>query len=60
MVREYIGQLMKSNYSCKSRKHERAAAKIRHQWDDLRAQFKDMVKTPTGPQTPHGPHTAGV
>ncbi|XP_056915309.1 exocyst complex component 3-like protein 4 isoform X1 [Takifugu flavidus] len=45
VVREYIGQLMKSNYSCKSRKHEKAAAKIRDQWEDLRALFKDMRST---------------
>lgn len=44
VVMEYVGQLMKGNYSCKNRKHEKAAAKIRHQWKELRAQFEDMVK----------------
>lgn len=43
VVREYIGQLMKNNYSCKNRKHEKAAAKIRLQWDDLRDLFQEMV-----------------
>lgn len=55
VVREYIGQLMKSNYSCKSRKHEKAAAKIRQQWEDLRALFKDTVQNT--PQTPGWPES---
>lgn len=46
MVREYVGQLMKGNYSCKNRKHEKAAEKIRHQWKELQDLFKDMVKGP--------------
>lgn len=43
VVREYIGQLMKNNYSCKNRKHEKAASKIRHQWSELTDLFDDMV-----------------
>lgn len=43
VVREYVGQLMKSNYSCKSRKHEKAALKIRQQLDGLQDLFLDMV-----------------
>lgn len=43
VVIEYIGQLMKSNYSCKNRKHEKAATKIRHQWNKLSDLFEDMV-----------------
>lgn len=46
VVREYVGQLMKGNYSCKNRKHEKAAEKIRHQWKELQDLFKDMVKGP--------------
>ncbi|XP_030574334.1 exocyst complex component 3-like protein 4 [Archocentrus centrarchus] len=42
---EYIGQLMKSNYSCKNRKHEKAATKIRQQWNKLRDLFEDMKST---------------
>ncbi|CAI5697060.1 exocyst complex component 3-like protein 4 isoform X3 [Oreochromis niloticus] len=42
VVIEYIGQLMKSNYSCKNRKHEKAATKIRHQWNKLSDLFEDM------------------
>ncbi|KAE8290328.1 hypothetical protein D5F01_LYC12050 [Larimichthys crocea] len=42
VVREYVGQLMKNNYSCKNRKHEMAAAKIRKQWNQLRDLFEDM------------------
>ncbi|XP_034091366.1 exocyst complex component 3-like protein 4 [Gymnodraco acuticeps] len=42
VVREYIGQLMKKNFSCKNQKHERAASKIRKQWEELRDLFEDM------------------
>ncbi|XP_045919063.1 exocyst complex component 3-like protein 4 isoform X2 [Micropterus dolomieu] len=42
VVKEYIGQLMKNNYSCKNQKHEKAARKIREQWDKLRVLFEDM------------------
>ncbi|XP_041810453.1 exocyst complex component 3-like protein 4 [Chelmon rostratus] len=45
VVKEYIGQLMKSNYSCKNRKHEKAAAKIREQWGELSDLFEDMNST---------------
>lgn len=43
VVREYVGQLMKNNYSCKNRKHEKAATKIHHQWDVLTDVFDNMV-----------------
>lgn len=43
MAREYVGQLMKSNYSCKNRKHEKAAGKIRKEWGKLRDLFVEMV-----------------
>ncbi|XP_069577529.1 exocyst complex component 3-like protein 4 [Brachyistius frenatus] len=45
VVREYVSQLMKNNYTCKNRKHETAATKIRHQWDKLRELFVDMKST---------------
>ncbi|XP_026195861.1 exocyst complex component 3-like protein 4 isoform X2 [Anabas testudineus] len=45
MAKEYFGQLMKNNYSCKNRKHEKAAAKIRQQWGELGEQFEDMKST---------------
>uniref|UniRef100_G3NLF7 Exocyst complex component 3 n=1 Tax=Gasterosteus aculeatus aculeatus TaxID=481459 RepID=G3NLF7_GASAC len=40
--REYVGQLMKSNYSCKNRKHEKAASKIRSQWERVSEHFQCM------------------
>ncbi|XP_033843934.1 exocyst complex component 3-like protein 4 [Periophthalmus magnuspinnatus] len=40
--REYLGQMMKSNYSCKNRKHEKAANKIRAQWNQLQELFRNM------------------
>ena len=46
VVKEYVGQLMKGNYSCKNRKHEKAAEKIRHQLKELRDLFTEMVKSP--------------
>lgn len=42
VVKEYIGQLMKNNYSCKNRKHEKAANKIIQQWNQLSDLFEDM------------------
>ncbi|KAM3594865.1 uncharacterized protein V6R79_015139 [Siganus canaliculatus] len=45
VTREYVGQLMKNNYSCKNRKHERAATKIRQQWSELTDLFEDMRST---------------
>ncbi|XP_060938530.1 exocyst complex component 3-like protein 4 [Limanda limanda] len=42
VVKEYIGQLMKNNYSCKNRKHEKAAAEMRRQWGKLVDVFQDM------------------
>lgn len=44
VVREYISQLMKNNYSCKNRKNERAAAKIEVQWGKLCERFQEMVQ----------------
>ncbi|KAM7403712.1 hypothetical protein PAMA_004245 [Pampus argenteus] len=45
VVREYVSQLMKNNYSCKNRKHENAASKIRQQWNKLSELFEDMNST---------------
>uniref|UniRef100_A0A671XJF5 Exocyst complex component 3-like 4 n=1 Tax=Sparus aurata TaxID=8175 RepID=A0A671XJF5_SPAAU len=45
VAREYVGQLMKSNYSCKNRKHEKAAGKIRKEWGKLRDLFVEMKST---------------
>nr|XP_057934589.1 exocyst complex component 3-like protein 4 isoform X2 [Doryrhamphus excisus]XP_057934590.1 exocyst complex component 3-like protein 4 isoform X2 [Doryrhamphus excisus] len=42
VMKEYVGQLMKNNYSCKNRKHEKAAAKIKAQCSKLRELFQDM------------------
>ncbi|XP_040916222.1 exocyst complex component 3-like protein 4 isoform X2 [Toxotes jaculatrix] len=45
VVREYIGQLMRSNFSCKNRKHEKAANKIHQQWRKLVDLFTEMEST---------------
>ncbi|KAL7890075.1 hypothetical protein AOLI_G00023330 [Acnodon oligacanthus] len=42
VVKEYISQLMKNNYSCKNRKNERAASKMSEQWVELRELFQEM------------------
>ncbi|KAK6478956.1 exocyst complex component 3-like protein 4 isoform X1 [Huso huso] len=44
-VKGYITQIMKKNYSCKNRKHERAAAKIKVESEALRSHFDDMGTT---------------
>lgn len=45
VVKEYVSQLMKNNYSCKNRKNETAAAKITKQWEELKEIFQDMHST---------------
>ncbi|XP_026877488.1 exocyst complex component 3-like protein [Electrophorus electricus] len=42
VVRGYVSQLMKNNYTCKNRKNERAATKIREQWGELKEVFQEM------------------
>uniref|UniRef100_A0A8C1T9H9 Exocyst complex component 3-like 4 n=2 Tax=Cyprinus carpio TaxID=7962 RepID=A0A8C1T9H9_CYPCA len=42
LVKEYVSQLMKNNYSCKNRKNETAATKITNQWEELKEIFQDM------------------
>ncbi|XP_046692983.1 exocyst complex component 3-like protein 4 isoform X2 [Silurus meridionalis] len=42
VVKEYISQLMKNNYSCKNRKNEKAAAKIGEQWGEICELFQEM------------------
>ncbi|RVE66349.1 hypothetical protein OJAV_G00106350 [Oryzias javanicus] len=42
VVKEYVGQLMKRSYSCKNRKHEKAAAKISKQMNALTDLFREM------------------
>lgn len=42
VTQEYIGQLMMNNYSCKNRKHEKAAGKMRSQWHKLQDLFRNM------------------
>ncbi|KAK1791612.1 hypothetical protein P4O66_013613 [Electrophorus voltai] len=44
-VKEYISQLLKNKYSCKGRKNEDAAAKIRQQWEELKSLFCEMEST---------------
>uniref|UniRef100_A0A8C2DG74 Exocyst complex component 3-like 4 n=1 Tax=Cyprinus carpio TaxID=7962 RepID=A0A8C2DG74_CYPCA len=45
VVKEYVSQLMKNNYSCKNRKNETAATKITNQWEELKEIFQDMNST---------------
>ncbi|XP_056616708.1 exocyst complex component 3-like protein 4 [Triplophysa dalaica] len=45
VVKEYISQLMKNNYSCKNQKNESAASKITSQWAELKEIFQDMNST---------------
>ncbi|XP_058242105.1 exocyst complex component 3-like protein 4 isoform X1 [Hemibagrus wyckioides] len=42
VVKEYISQLIKNNYSCKNRKSEKAAAKLDKQWGELCELFQEM------------------
>ncbi|XP_060728394.1 exocyst complex component 3-like protein 4 [Tachysurus vachellii] len=42
VVKEYISQFMKYNYSCKNRKNEKAAANIGVQWGELCELFQEM------------------
>ncbi|KAL7890074.1 hypothetical protein AOLI_G00023320 [Acnodon oligacanthus] len=45
VVKEYISELLKSKYSCKCKKNDLAAAKIKDQWDQLRKLFSEMGST---------------
>ncbi|XP_019734262.1 exocyst complex component 3-like protein 4 [Hippocampus comes] len=42
VLKEYVGQLMKTNYSCKKRKHHKAAGKMRAQCSELADLFHRM------------------
>ncbi|XP_059422661.1 exocyst complex component 3-like protein 4 [Carassius carassius] len=42
VVKEYVSQLMKNNYSCKNSKNETAATKMTNQWEELKEIFQDM------------------
>ncbi|XP_017580364.1 exocyst complex component 3-like [Pygocentrus nattereri] len=44
-VKEYISELLKEKYSCKGKKNDLGAAKIKEQWDQLRKLFSDMGST---------------
>ncbi|KAG9336588.1 hypothetical protein JZ751_002935 [Albula glossodonta] len=59
MVKEYISQLMKNNYSCKNRKHEKAATKMREQWAELQDVFEDLKSTSHWLQ-PVGEHMCNI
>ncbi|XP_076831757.1 exocyst complex component 3-like protein 4 isoform X2 [Brachyhypopomus gauderio] len=45
VVKEYISELLKNKYSCKGKKNETAAAKIREQWNELKGLFCEMEST---------------
>ncbi|TRY68153.1 hypothetical protein DNTS_030032 [Danionella cerebrum] len=45
VVKEYISQLMKNNYSCKNRRNETAASKITKQWENIKGVFREMDST---------------
>ncbi|XP_026080181.1 exocyst complex component 3-like protein 4 [Carassius auratus] len=42
VVKEYVSQLMKNNYSCKNSKNETASTKMKNQWEELKEIFQDM------------------
>ncbi|XP_059907439.1 exocyst complex component 3-like protein 4 isoform X2 [Gadus macrocephalus] len=44
-AKDYIAQLMKNSYSCKNRKHQKGAEKLRRQWEELSGLFIDMNST---------------
>ncbi|KAL6487270.1 hypothetical protein MHYP_G00038960 [Metynnis hypsauchen] len=44
-VKAYISELLKEKYSCKGRKNDLGAAKIKNQWDQLRKLFSEMGST---------------
>ena len=43
-AKDFIARLLSSSYSCKNRKHQKAAEKLRRQWAELQNLFIDMVK----------------
>ncbi|XP_036398952.1 exocyst complex component 3-like protein 4 [Megalops cyprinoides] len=45
VVKEYISQLMKNNYSCKNGKNVDAAAKMKNQWEELQGLFEELKST---------------
>ncbi|KAL6105937.1 exoc3l4 [Pungitius sinensis] len=45
VARQYVGQLMKGIYSCKNRKHEKAASKMRSQWGSVSEHFQCTKST---------------
>ncbi|XP_030213309.1 exocyst complex component 3-like protein 4 [Gadus morhua] len=44
-AKDYISQLMKNSYSCKNRKHQKGAEKLRRQWEKLSELFINMNST---------------
>ncbi|XP_010877059.3 exocyst complex component 3-like protein 4 [Esox lucius] len=59
VVKEYVSQLMKNNYTCKNRKHDKAAIKMRVQWDKLKDLFEEM-KTTNDWLHPVGDHLSDI
>ncbi|XP_066550693.1 exocyst complex component 3-like protein 4 isoform X2 [Amia ocellicauda] len=45
LAKQYISQVLKNSYSCKNRKHEEAAAKMRQQWEVLDRLFDNLSTT---------------
>ncbi|KAI4902135.1 hypothetical protein NFI96_025540 [Prochilodus magdalenae] len=45
VVKEYISELLKKKYSCKGKKNDLGAAKIKDQWDQLSNLFQEMGST---------------
>ncbi|XP_066550463.1 tumor necrosis factor alpha-induced protein 2 isoform X2 [Amia ocellicauda] len=45
LAKQYISQVLKNDYSCKNRKHEKAAAKMRQQWEVLDRLFDNLGTT---------------
>ncbi|KAG7466291.1 hypothetical protein MATL_G00163250 [Megalops atlanticus] len=59
VVKEYISQLMKNNYSCKNGKNVRAAAKMKQEWEELQDLFEELKSTSDWLQ-PIGEHLCNI
>ncbi|MBN3324752.1 EX3L4 protein, partial [Atractosteus spatula] len=45
MTKAYVAQVLKNEYSCKNRKHEKAAEKMRGEWEELQKEFDNLGTT---------------
>nr|XP_015195394.1 PREDICTED: exocyst complex component 3-like protein 4 [Lepisosteus oculatus]XP_015195395.1 PREDICTED: exocyst complex component 3-like protein 4 [Lepisosteus oculatus] len=45
MTKAYVAQVLKNEYSCKNRRHEKAAEKMRGEWEELQKEFDNLGTT---------------